>query len=258
MEYSARESARAAVMPCFEKLCELYAEKPRTLDRVLVLDTETTGLDPERNEMLQLSIIDGNGTTLYNSYFHPCADTWTDAERVNGISPEDVQTAPQLSEELPKIAAILARAYLIIGYNLPFDMGFLRCSGVPVPAAAALHDVMLMFAPVYGEYSEYYEGYKWQKLTRAAAYYGYDWTEHGSAHNSLADCYATLFVYNSLADDTETDDGGTLEEAADLPLTPSPNGRDCLGNGEHNGIEIQCDECSHFYECFPEDKELRT
>lgn len=40
----------------------------------------------------------------------------------------------------------------------------------------------------------------------------------------------------------------------DIKLTPSPNGEDCLGNGKHEGIEIQCDECDYFLECFPVQK----
>ena len=33
-------------------------------------------------------------------------------------------------------------------------------------------------------------------------------------------------------------------------LTPSPAGRDCLGNGDWPGYECQCDECEHFQVCF--------
>ncbi len=197
-EYTAREQARAAIMPCFELCCELYRDHPAAPDRALIIDTETTGLDPDHDEILQLSIIDGNGKELYNSYFNPCAHEWATAESVNHISPADVQNAPRISAELPHIAAILSRARLLIGYNLPFDLEFIQSCGAPVPADVETADVMRMFAPIYGEYSEKYGGYKWQKLTKAAAYYGYDWNEHGSAHDSRADCYATLFVYNKI------------------------------------------------------------
>lgn len=37
-----------------------------------------------------------------------------------------------------------------------------------------------------------------------------------------------------------------------LLLTPSLGGKDCKGNGSHKGIEIRCDECNYFLECFPE------
>ena len=35
-------------------------------------------------------------------------------------------------------------------------------------------------------------------------------------------------------------------------LTPSFHGNDCLGNGEHPGIECCCDECDFFLHCFPD------
>lgn len=44
----------------------------------------------------------------------------------------------------------------------------------------------------------------------------------------------------------------TPAENDDIILTPSPGGRDCIGNGEHESIEIQCDECNYFFECFPD------
>ncbi|WP_295068682.1 hypothetical protein [Ruminococcus sp.] len=38
----------------------------------------------------------------------------------------------------------------------------------------------------------------------------------------------------------------------DFEPNPSLGGNDCLGNGEHEEVEIQCDECDYFLECFPE------
>ena len=38
---------------------------------LIVVDTETTGLDASIDELLQVSIIDGDGNTLYNGYFKP-------------------------------------------------------------------------------------------------------------------------------------------------------------------------------------------
>ncbi len=33
-------------------------------------------------------------------------------------------------------------------------------------------------------------------------------------------------------------------------LTPSRQGRKCLGNGEHKGYECCCDECDYYLYCF--------
>ena len=56
--------------------------------RIIVFDTETTGVT-EDDEIIQLSIIDGNGKTLINEYVHPywkkdCTGKWNhsrDGER---------------------------------------------------------------------------------------------------------------------------------------------------------------------------------
>ena len=39
----------------------------------------------------------------------------------------------------------------------------------------------------------------------------------------------------------------------DVTLKPSLDGKECLGNGTHDGIEIQCDECDYYLECFPQE-----
>lgn len=44
-----------------------------------------------------------------------------------------------------------------------------------------------------------------------------------------------------------------LEKYNSSNFTPQPSlgGTECKGNGKHEGIEIQCDECDFFLECFP-------
>ena len=36
------------------------------------------------------------------------------------------------------------------------------------------------------------------------------------------------------------------------PLTPSRQGKKCLGNGEHPEFECCCDECDYYLKCFPQ------
>ncbi len=44
----------------------------------------------------------------------------------------------------------------------------------------------------------------------------------------------------------------TIIDITGTPLTPSRQGRKCLGNGEHPEYECCCDECNYFLKCFPE------
>lgn len=41
-----------------------------------------------------------------------------------------------------------------------------------------------------------------------------------------------------------------------MPLTPSPGGKDCMGNGAHPGLMCLCPDCDYFETiCFPDWKE---
>ena len=47
-------------------------------------DIESTGLDPVRDEILQLSIINENEEVLFSDYIRPVRHkTWNEAEKIN-------------------------------------------------------------------------------------------------------------------------------------------------------------------------------
>lgn len=164
---------------------------------IIVLDTETTGVCKYRqDEVLQLSIIDGTGRTIWNKYYKPATiKDWADATAVNHITPEMVANAPSIKQDMKEINAILGKAKLIVGYNTTFDMDKILA---PVGAkwSCPMVDVMRAFAPIYGELSPY-GTYKWRNLGLCAQYFGYDWG-NDKAHDAEADCRATLHCYKSI------------------------------------------------------------
>ena len=161
---------------------------------VVVFDVETTGLNPDTDEILQISAIDGDGNTLLNTYVRPYVkEEWPDAAKVNGIASEMVKDAPYPHEILSIVKGIFESTELLISYNGVFDMGFLQHWGIDFSSQKHF-DVMREFAPIYGEYREDYGDYKWQKLTTCASYYGYEFR----AHDSLEDVKATLHCYNHI------------------------------------------------------------
>ena len=203
--------------------------------RVYVIDTETTGLDRDEDEILQLSIVDESGCTVYNSLFRPERHTsWEEAEKINHITPEIVANAPTFKEMLPIINEIFSFCGTVIGYNTGFDLAFLEKAGVEFREDTKVIDVQAMFMPIAGEWDWQQNKYKWQSLVKCAEYCGYKW--RGSAHDSLADALATLHCFNSLVvRNATTVELPTPEEAAahmrDLALDTDQEGRHCHMDG---------------------------
>lgn len=166
--------------------------------KILVIDTETTGTG-HLAEILQFSAIDGHGTTLMNQYIRPAHTTsWPEAEAVNGITPAFAQKQPFLSEINGRIENLLTNASLIIGYNLPFDLQMLSQNNIRLPFTRKYLDLMIPFSRRYGEWNEFFQDWKWQKLKTCAEFYGY---KENSWHDSLADVKGTLYSFFAMAEE---------------------------------------------------------
>lgn len=159
---------------------------------VIVLDTETTGLKVA-DEIIQLSILDGNGKVLFNEYIKPCYHVeWEQAEYITSISPDMVKDKEYLFKHLPVLKGIFASAKTIVGYNTWFDLDKLGSWRIRNDDAEIV-DVMQLFAPVYGE-RNYNGEYEYKSLSCCAEYFGYKF----KAHDSLEDAKATFYCWNKL------------------------------------------------------------
>ena len=174
--------------------------------KIVVLDCETTGLDKDDDEILQISLIDGNSDVLLDSYVKPIHnDSWSSAQKIHGISPEMVKDSPVFSDIKEQVKNIIRNADLLIGYNLSFDLGFIRAQNISTRRETKKFDVMKEYAPVHGVWLDWKNDYKWAKLEECAKHYGYQF----QAHNSLEDAKVTLKCYHSMLVDDSL--GGYLD-----------------------------------------------
>lgn len=160
------------------------------LNNVVYIDTETTGLDPVENEILEIAIVNDQGDILLDSLVRPVRNTtWEQAQKIHGISPHDVAKAPTLKELGDTIwRSVLDRD--VVMYNAKFDTGFL---GELLNETKSIQCCMQTFAKVYGVWDIKRDSYKWQRLSMASDFVGYDWS--GLAHRALADALACGSVW---------------------------------------------------------------
>ena len=101
--------------------------------RLLILDTETTGLDPQRDRCIEL------GAVLFDlprrsvlsqvSLLLPCEQNA--AQAVNGIDPELTQQPQPWQQGLQWFEALLASADLVVAHNAAFDRQWFGIEPLP-------------------------------------------------------------------------------------------------------------------------------
>ena len=167
---------------------DISALRELSRDRVVCLDVETTGLDPRSDEVLQIALVRGDGEVLASRCVRPeHHSSWPLAQRTHGISPSMVEGCPSLASLKPEIEEVFEDVDLIVGYNVAFDLLFLRAAGISI-GRAPVFDVMREFAPVAGRWDAGHQRYAWVSLAYCARYYGVPLR----AHDALGDAQATL------------------------------------------------------------------
>lgn len=96
--------------------------------RFLVIDTETTGLDPSTSGVVEIAavlVVGGKIAGSFTSYVNPKHPIPPEASAIHGLVDSDVADAPTLAELLPQLNALVADVDVLVAHNAPFDRSML-------------------------------------------------------------------------------------------------------------------------------------
>lgn len=181
---------------------------------LVVIDTETTGLTPRGNDIIEVSAI------RYEEGFVPVSCFTTllrsrnpipaEASSKNNITDDMIKDKPFFSEIAASFSDYISGCN-VVGHNLPFDLKFLFVCGATLSDKAKYYDTYdLAKRTLVSSKSK-----KWDneigasvpvddydvedyKLETLCDYYG---IYRADAHRSLSDCFATAKVFERIIDD---------------------------------------------------------
>ena len=181
---------------------------------LVVVDTETTGLSPDNDEIIEVSAIKYNNGFVPSSCFttltKPSGHIPEQATAINHITDDMVADCRSFLEVAPSLSEYIAGCN-VCGHNLAFDLKFLFCGGAELPQGVKYYDTLALarrtltkrgekkYDPESGKYEDVADyDVENHKLTTLCDYYD---IQRSDAHRSLSDCLATGKLLKCLIDD---------------------------------------------------------
>ncbi len=180
-------------------------------NKIVVFDTETSGLNAGYNVILSISwqVLDSelNKVSEESRYFKwPKSKSRVSPEAigVNGLTEKRLAELGTCNKKkaLQEFARVIANADLLVAHNGSFDRRFVLADaeeeGVDIDMSHELYDTMLEmteFCAIPG----YHGGYKWPRLSELADALGVD-TSDIDWHQSAADVEVTVRCFREICE----------------------------------------------------------
>lgn len=183
---------------------------------IVVIDTETTGLGPSSDEIIELSAIKYEfgfkPVSCFDCLLKPRKNIPPRVTKINNITDEMVSGCPPFQKVCASFSEYISGCN-IVGHNLLFDLEFLYTGGMDLPEKVRYYDSMEIAKKTLISYSrrvfDHHEGRYLSaeesginvdnfKLVTLCDYYN---IHRGTAHRALSDCHATAKVFERLISD---------------------------------------------------------
>ena len=169
----------------------------RQLTDFVAIDTETTGLSPDKDRVIDLAVAtikDRKIIDSYSSLINPRCHIPEEASRVNHIYDMTVAAAPDFAAVAPQLLARIS-GQIIIGYNVKFDLDFLgyELGRIGLSVIASYIDVLPLSRRAF-------PGLKNYKLETIALHLGLLNPGSVQDHRALSDAELTVKVFFACVD----------------------------------------------------------
>lgn len=176
----------------------------------LAIDTETTGLTPGEDRIVELAAVryhQGRVLERRGMLLDPERPIPAEASEVHGIRDEDVAGAPTLAQVAERFLEVIAAHEVLVGYNWPFDAGMLAAElGSEVWAEAIASKVVVdpLVVVRFDGVGRYWKGQGRHKLTTVAERLRLR-LPTGDAHRASYDAILACRVLEHLIDELPDD-----------------------------------------------------
>ncbi|TET57435.1 MAG: 3'-5' exonuclease [Promethearchaeota archaeon] len=164
----------------------------------IIIDTETTGLSA-LDEIIEIGILSKKGKVLMNQRINPTCHINFTAYQTHGISIQDLEKSPRFKDIYQDIKKLVKDSF-VVGYNSIFDLSMLdnccKKNKLELILSKDSFDVMKPYAIIWGEWNDYHQNYKWQKLTNACIQQK---IKINNEHSAIGDCKLTLELMKKIS-----------------------------------------------------------
>lgn len=165
-------------------------EKIRMEQTYISLDLETTGLDPERDRIIEIGAVKFQGKEVLDTFHtlvNPHCPLPYRIRLLTGITTEELAAAPPFSAVAASFLSFVG-SYPLVGQNINFDLNFLRSQGVSFPNIT--YDILELANILLPQLFDY-------SLPMLAKQLGVPCSVH---HRALADAITAKEVFLTLLD----------------------------------------------------------
>ncbi len=150
---------------------------------LIVLDTETTGFVPREHDIIEFASVRCEKGEIVDTYEHLffAEEIPPHVEVLTRIKTPDVRDAPRFDDKRKEVLSHLEGGGLLVGQNIPFDLGMLKGHGIDLTERPWI-DTSMLASLVFPELESYSLGYLSEVLH----------LNHAPKHRALGDVRATL------------------------------------------------------------------